>query len=38
VDVSYGSVRIRDRSALTAISVGEIEPGQDWHPGAERAG
>lgn len=38
VDVSYGSVRIRDRSALTAIAAGEIEPGQDWQPGAEQTG
>jgi len=38
VDVSYGSVRIRDRRALTAIAAGEIEPGQDWQTGAEQAG
>lgn len=36
VDVSYGSVRIKDRIALTAIASGEIEPGQDAQPRAEQ--
>jgi CRP-like cAMP-binding protein len=36
VDVSYGSVKIRDRVALTAIAAGEIEPGQDPQPRAEQ--
>jgi CRP-like cAMP-binding protein len=36
VDVSYGSVKIRDRIALTAIAAGEIDPGQDPQPRAEQ--
>jgi CRP-like cAMP-binding protein len=36
VGVSYGSVKIRDRMALTAIAAGEIEPGQDPQPRAEQ--